>query len=64
MRLARLANFKADLSKRQAQVLELSARGLTSGEIAVILHLSRRTVNYHLSQVKDRQRRGDLRTTR
>lgn len=55
---------KADLSKRQAQVLELSARGLTSGEIAVILHLSRRTVNYHLSQVKDRQRRGDLPVTR
>jgi DNA-binding CsgD family transcriptional regulator len=47
---------KSNLSRRQAQVLELSARGLSSGEIALLLRLSRRTVNYHLAKVKDRVR--------
>ena len=47
------------LSRRQAQVHDLSVRGLTSGEIAVMLHLSRRTVNYHLNQVKNRLRLSD-----
>ncbi len=47
------------LSRRQAQVHDLSVRGLTSGEIAVMLHLSRRTVNYHLNQVKNRLRLVD-----
>lgn len=42
------------LSRRQAQVHALAVRGLTSGEIALMLHLSRRTVNYHLNQVKNR----------
>lgn len=50
----------AGLSRRQAQVHELSTRGLTSGEIAVMLHLSRRTVNYHLNQVKNRLRLAEL----
>ncbi len=54
---------ETELSKRQAQVSELSARGLNTSEIALLLNLSRRTVNYHLSQVKERQRRGGLRTT-
>ena len=44
------------LSRRQAQVHDLTVRGLSSGEIAVLLHLSRRTVNYHLNQVKNRLR--------
>jgi DNA-binding CsgD family transcriptional regulator len=48
------------LSRRQTQVHELSIRGLTSGEIAVMLHLSRRTVNYHLNQVKNRMRQGEI----
>jgi DNA-binding NarL/FixJ family response regulator len=48
------------LSRRQAQVHDLTVRGLTSGEIAVMLHLSRRTVNYHLNQVKNRLRQSDL----
>lgn len=48
---ARSAN---GLSRRQIQVHELAARGLSSGEIALMLHLSRRTVNYHLNQVKNR----------
>ena len=51
---------KADISKREAQVLELSTRGLTTGEIALLLHISRRTVNYHLSNVKERLRTGSF----
>ena len=54
---------KPDLSKRQAQILELSLRGLSSGEIALLLHLSVRTVNYHLGKVKERLRREDFPTT-
>lgn len=50
----------AGLSRRQTQVHELSIRGLSSGEIAVMLHLSRRTVNYHLNQVKNRMHLGDI----
>ncbi len=48
------------LSRRQTQVHELAIRGLTSGEIAVMLHLSRRTVNYHLNQVKNRMHLGEI----
>ena len=48
------------LSRRQTQVHELSIRGLSSGEIAVMLHLSRRTVNYHLNQVKNRMHLGEI----
>jgi len=51
---------KSELSKRQAQVLELSARGLSTGEIAMLMNLSRRTVNYHLGMVKERIRAGIL----
>jgi len=43
---------KKGLSQRQAQILELSTRGLSSGEIALLLHLSIRTVNYHLNKAK------------
>ena len=50
----------AGLSRRQTQVHELAIRGLTSGEIAVMLHLSRRTVNYHLNQVKNRMHLGEI----
>ena len=51
---------KDAISKREAQVLELSTRGLSTGEIALLLHLSRRTVNYHLSNVKERLRKGSF----
>jgi len=51
---------KADISKREAQVLELSTRGLSTGEIALLLHISRRTVNFHLSNVKERLRTGSF----
>ncbi len=48
-----------DLTRRQRQVLELSSRGFTSTEIAAMLNLSRRAVNYHLNQVRMRIR-GEL----
>jgi DNA-binding CsgD family transcriptional regulator len=51
---------KPELSKRQAQVIELSARSLSIGEIAMLMNLSRRTVNYHVSMVKERIRAGIL----
>jgi DNA-binding CsgD family transcriptional regulator len=47
---------KSDLTRRQRQVLELSTRGFSSDEIAAMLDLSRRTVNYHLNQVRRRVR--------
>lgn len=45
-----------DLTRRQRQVTELSARGFNSQEIAEMLSLSRRAVNYHLRQVRARIR--------
>jgi DNA-binding CsgD family transcriptional regulator len=47
---------RSDLTRRQRQVLELSSRGFDSAEIATMLDLSRRAVNYHLNQVKKRIR--------
>ena len=55
----RTAADKPDLTRRQRQVLELNARGFSSAEIAAMLDLSRRTVNYHLNQVR-RRVRGEL----
>lgn len=47
---------KTELTRRQGQVLELSSRGFTTNEIAAMLDISRRAVNYHLNQVKSRIR--------
>lgn len=55
----RSSNPRTDLTRRQRQVLELSSRGFTSAEIAAMLNLSRRAVNYHLNQVR-RRIRGEL----
>ena len=55
------ARSSTGLSRRQIQVHELAARGLSSGEIALMLHLSRRTVNYHLNQVKNRLQKSEAR---
>jgi len=49
----------SSLTRRQKQVLELSARGFTTLEIAAMLDISRRAVNYHLNQARSRLR-GDL----
>lgn len=45
-----------DITRRQGQVLELSSRGFTTNEIAAMLDISRRAVNYHLNQLKQRMR--------
>ena len=55
----RRAAERTDLTRRQRQVLELQERGFNSGEIAAMLNLSRRAVNYHLNQVRQRIR-GEL----
>ena len=52
---------KAALTQRQAQIFELSTRGLSTGEIALLLHLSIRTVNYHLNKAKMLLRNENLR---
>ncbi len=44
----------ASLSARQMQVLTLVADGLTYKEAAEKLHLSERTVKYHMSEILDR----------
>jgi DNA-binding NarL/FixJ family response regulator len=51
---------KPKISRRQVQVFELSVHGLSSGEIALLLHLSIRTVNHHLNRVKELMRSGSL----
>jgi DNA-binding CsgD family transcriptional regulator len=48
--------LKIELTRRQKQVLELSTRGFTTMEIAGMLSLSRRAVNYHLNQARSRLR--------
>jgi len=39
------------LTKREAEVLRLIARGMTSSEAARALFLSKKTVDYHLSKI-------------
>jgi DNA-binding NarL/FixJ family response regulator/two-component sensor histidine kinase len=43
-----------DLSERQWQILDLVARGLTYKEIGLSLHLSEKTVKYHMAQIMER----------
>lgn len=47
---------RTDLTRRQRQVFELYSRGFNSAEIAVMLDLSRRAVNYHLNRLRHRLR--------
>ncbi len=54
---------KLELTRRQKQVLELSTRGFTTMEIAGMLSLSRRAVNYHLNQARGRLRGSLLQPT-
>jgi DNA-binding NarL/FixJ family response regulator len=43
-----------DLTKRQGEVLGLLARGLTTPEIGVELHISTRTVRVHVDLLKSK----------
>jgi DNA-binding NarL/FixJ family response regulator/two-component sensor histidine kinase len=42
------------LTARQREVLELVAQGLTNKEVAAALHITERTVKYHVSQILER----------
>ncbi len=42
------------LSEREVEVLAWSARGKTSGEIAIILGLSKRTVDFHIDNARQK----------
>lgn len=59
----RVGSSDMQLSKRECEVLKLVAEGLTDSEIAVELHLSRKTVESHLDRIRDKtgcRRRPDL----
>jgi DNA-binding CsgD family transcriptional regulator len=43
-----------ELSKREKEVLTWVARGKTAWEVATILHLSRRTVEWYINQARIR----------
>jgi len=45
------SSFPAGLSAREAEVLELVAKGLTNNQVAEELFISPRTVNRHLTSV-------------
>ncbi len=56
-RLARVSNDDADaageiISNREMQVLTWAARGKTSAEIAIILDVSKRTVDFHFDNAR------------
>ena len=44
-----LPALTVELSRREIEVLRWTGDGKTSGEIAAILHISERTVNFHIS---------------
>jgi RNA polymerase sigma factor (sigma-70 family) len=44
-------NTSANLTKREKQVLKLTAAGLTNKEIAQSLGITPRTVEFHLSKI-------------
>jgi DNA-binding NarL/FixJ family response regulator len=46
-----LAGFRAELSDRELEIIELVATGLTNSEIAGQLMISKRTVDNHVSNV-------------
>ncbi|WP_324607849.1 helix-turn-helix transcriptional regulator [Streptomyces sp. NRRL F-5123] len=45
------ASPAADLTPQERQIAELAAQGLTNRDIAAQLHLSPRTVGYHLHKI-------------
>ena len=51
---ARKPHPPVNLSEREVEVLAWSARGKTSGEIATILGLSKRTVDFHIDNARQK----------
>ena len=49
--LASPSSFPAGLSAREAEVLELVAKGLTNNQVADELFISPRTINRHLTSI-------------
>jgi DNA-binding CsgD family transcriptional regulator len=49
-----LLGLKDELSEREKEVLTWVARGKTAWEVATILHLSRRTVEWYVNQARIR----------
>ncbi|MFP4345496.1 MAG: two-component regulator propeller domain-containing protein [Anaerolineales bacterium] len=49
-----LEDKMAALTTRQREVLERVAQGLTNKEVAAVLHITERTVKYHVSQILER----------
>ena len=45
------STYPAGLTAREVEVLHLVARGLTSGEIALELKISEKTVGHHLTHI-------------
>jgi DNA-binding CsgD family transcriptional regulator len=45
------STYPVGLTAREVEVLRLVARGLTSGEIALELHISEKTVAHHLTHI-------------
>jgi DNA-binding CsgD family transcriptional regulator len=49
-----MLGLKDELSEREKEVLTWIARGKTAWEVATILHLSRRTVEWYINQARIR----------
>ena len=48
---ASVPEYPAGLTRREAEVLRLVARGMTNAQVAQELYLSPRTVNAHLNRI-------------
>jgi DNA-binding NarL/FixJ family response regulator len=53
-------SLKGDLTPRQCKIVELVARGLSSKEIANVLHISEKTVQNHRLQIREKLRIHDV----
>jgi len=53
-KISKKSDLKSKLSSREIEVLEWASVGKTSWEIALILDLSERTINFHLSNAADK----------
>ncbi|MEL6552722.1 MAG: helix-turn-helix transcriptional regulator [Cyanobacteria bacterium J06621_11] len=51
--------FQNDLSKRELQIVELVAAGMTNQEISEALNISKRTVDNHVSNVLNKTATGN-----